>query len=173
MKRVIYLFLLCFLVSSMFAGCKPKAQSEDVPRIPDINWEEKIHEETIFQETAIDKAMADAVTIKVSDVTEDTVSVIVTAPDIGDEIIAWYDSIPENDFSETAMETELIRLISESKPEEATLTLNYVYKPTEEVIINYTNAYYNEIYCGIAAFYDYAMAGLYEEVIEMGDGNAE
>lgn len=171
MKRTVYFLFVCLLICSIFSGCS--RQEKGASLIPDIDWEAKIHEETIFQETAIDKAIADAVTLKVTDVTEEVITVKITAPDIGDEIIAWYDSVPENEFSEAAMETEIIRLIGEGQAEETDLTLNYVYKPTEEVIINYTNAYYNEIYCGIAAFYDYAMAGLYEEVIEMGDGNAE
>ena len=169
MKRILSILFACLFLCSLLAGCKTKEQSEDGPHIPDIDWEAKISDETIFQETAIDQAIANAVTIKVTDVTEESVTVNITAPDVGDEIIAWYDNVPEGEFSEAAMEAELVRLIENGQTEETELILNYVYKPTEEVIIDYTNAYYNEIYCGIAAFYDYAMAGLYEEVIEMGE----
>ena len=117
--------------------------------------------------------MADAIKIKVKDVTEEHIVVKVFAPDIGDEIIAWYDAVPDDQFSLSVMEEEIVRLIKDAKAEETEFTLGYARKAEGDVAIEYSSTYYAAIYCGLGTFYDYALSGLYNEVIEMGEAASE
>lgn len=158
MKRKTYIILALVLLLVLGAGC---AKEEN------FDWEGKIGADFFAGGSEIEKAIAEAVTYEVEQ-KEEVLLVTVKAPDICDGLLEWMEQVPDEEFTETAMEEELFRLLKESKAEKNTHELDYAIEG-EVGQISYSAEFTDAMSCGLNRFY----AEVTQRILEEMGGNVE
>lgn len=148
MKKRSRLAITAIVIAILFqVGCSKDVQEN----IMVTNWEQIICTDFFSGDTTIEKAMAESVSYEVKQ-EEEQVVVTVNAPDICDELLNWMESVSDEEFTEAAMEQEILRLLKESKKTEVTYTLNCSGEG-ETAEIAYTSEFGEAMTCGLTRFY--------------------
>lgn len=157
MKQKTYLIFVLVLMLILSAGC---AKEEA------FDWEGKIKTDIFNGDSEIEKAITEAVTYEVEQ-KEEALLVTVKAPDICDGLLEWMEQVPDEEFTETAMEQEILRLLKESKAEKNTYELDYAIEG-EVGQISYSAEFIDAMSCGLNRFY----AEVTRRILEEMGGNA-
>lgn len=96
-----------------------RSQPEDEPNdrvaAEKTDWIAMLQEELYSEDSALTRAMSKAVTLKLVDESETSITVQVTAPDVSDAALAWFTSVSEEDYSDQALEDTLLELLEGEK----------------------------------------------------------
>ena len=164
MKKRSLLFMITIVIAVLIqAGCSKNEPANLVA----TDWEQIIRTDFFSGETPMEKAMAESVSFKVKQDGEQ-IAVTVTAPDICDNLLNWMDAVSDDEFTESAMEQEILRLLKESKKTEVTYTLNCSGEG-ESAEIAYTSEFGEAMTCGLTRFY----AEVTQRILEEMEGNVE
>mgnify|MGYP003290513940 CR=1 FL=1 len=158
MKQKTYVILALILLLILSAGC---AKEET------FDWEGKIKTDFFDGDSEIEKAIAEAVTVEVEQ-KDEMLHVTVKAPDICDGLLEWMEQVPDEEFTETAIEQEILRLLKESKDEKNIYELDYAIEG-EVGQINYSAEFTDAMSCGLNRFY----AEVTQRILEEMGGNVE
>ena len=156
-KKALIIVLVLLMVFS--AGC---AKEE-----PAFAWESKIKTDFFAGDSEMEKAITAAVSFEVEQ-EEDKLLVTVKAPDICDGLLEWMEQVSDEDFTETAMEQEILRLLKESKAEKNTYELDYTIEG-EVGQISYSAEFTDAVSCGLNRFY----AEVTQRILDEMGGNVE
>ena len=156
-KKALIIVLVLLMVFS--AGC---AKEE-----PAFDWESKIKTDFFAGDSEMEKAITAAVSFEVEQ-EEDKLLVTVKAPDICDGLLEWMEQVSDEDFTETAMEQEILRLLKESKAEKNTYELDYTIEG-EVGQISYSAEFTDAVSCGLNRFY----AEVSQRILDEMGGNVE
>ena len=156
-KKALIIVLVLLMVIS--AGC---AKEE-----PAFDWESKIKTDFFAGDSEMEKAITAAVSFEVEQ-EEDKLLVTVKAPDICDGLLEWMEQVSDEDFTETAMEQEILRLLKESKAEKNTYELDYTIEG-EVGQISYSAEFTDAVSCGLNRFY----AEVTQRILDEMGGNVE
>jgi flagellar basal body-associated protein FliL len=112
----ILLILAALIIGGVVLGIFLYAnQQEDEPSEPaaaeKTDWIAILREELYSEDTPLTQAMADAVTLKLVDESETSITVEVTAPDVSDAALEWFEAVSEDDYSDQALEDTLLELL--------------------------------------------------------------
>lgn len=154
-KKFRFVFLFAAILLIVF-GCGTK-------QLIPFSWTEHIRWECMSGETAVEKAQAEVVILKAKKKSEGVLAVTIKAPDIYEGLMEWLNTVPEEDFTDENLETEIIKLLSEADPSENTVELSYT-KSKEGVKIAYTQEFANLISCGMVRFYNDCMLNAITEL---------
>ena len=155
-KALIIVLVLLMIVS---AGC---AKDE-----PAFDWESKIKADFFAGDSEMEKAITAAVSFEVEQ-EEDKLLVTVKAPDICDGLLEWMEQVSDEDFTESAMELEILRLLKESKVENNTYELDFALEG-EMGQISYSAEFTDAMSCGLNRFY----AEVTQRILDEMGGNVE
>ena len=122
------------------------------------NWESQLREESLSGSTDLEKALCSSVSLKVDRVGTDTLEITVSAPNISAGLTQWMDQIPEEDFTEAALNGQILHLLDVTAPTSTKVSLPYTIGDDGARQIVYTDAYIQLISCGLKEFYDNMMA---------------
>lgn len=75
------------------------------------DWIAMIREELYCEDTALTRAIADAVTLTLVSESDTGITVEVTAPDVSDAALEWFLNVSEEDYSDQALEDTLLELL--------------------------------------------------------------
>ena len=156
-KKVLIIVLVLLMVFS--AGC---AKDESA-----FDWESKIKADFFAGDSEMEKVITAAVSFEVEQ-EEDKLLVTVKAPDICDGLLEWMEQVSDEDFTETAMEQVILRLLKESKAEKNTYELDYVIDG-EVGRISYSAEFTDAMSCGLNRFY----AEVTQRILDEMGGNVE
>ena len=156
-KKALIIVLVLLMVFS--AGC---AKDESA-----FDWESKIKADFFAGDSEMEKAITAAVSFEVEQ-EEDKLLVTVKAPDICDGLLEWMEQVSDEDFTETAMEQEILRLLKESKAEKNTYELDYTIEG-EVGQISYSAEFTDAMSCGLNRFY----AEVTQRILDEMGGNVE
>lgn len=135
MKKIVT-FLLIFLLFS--AGCS-KTSTTDYLAV--------IRKDLFSEESLLNKAMDEAVELTLDKAEADRITVSVTAPDVCDGALAWFDGIEDAAYTDEALDAQLIALLK-GEPQKQTFTLEL---RGEEIL--YTGEFLDAASCGVRNFY--------------------
>ena len=156
-KKALIIVLVLLMVFS--AGC---AKDE-----PAFDWESKIKADFFAGDSEMEKAITAAVSFEVEQ-EEDKLLVTVKAPDICDGLLEWMEQVSDEDFTETAMEQVILRLLKESKAEKNIYELDYAIEG-EVGQISYSAEFTDAMSCGLNRFY----AEVTQRILDEMGGNVE
>lgn len=150
------IWAILLLVIFVLTGCGT--------RQPDsVSWNEVVRMQCMNGETEIEKALAKVVSLDAEEKSNDVLLITINAPDIYDDLIDWMNNVSEEDFSEKALESEILKLLSETKPTKNIVELSYT-GSEEDVKISYTHEFANLISCGMVRFYNDTMSNAINEL---------
>ena len=135
MKRLLIFFVIFLLLA---AGCS-KASAPD--------YLATIRKELLEGESSLNKAMDEAVELTLDKAEADRITVSVTAPDVCDGALAWFDGIEDAAYTDEALDAQLIALLK-GEPQKKTFTLEL---RGEEIL--YTGEFLDAASCGVRNFY--------------------
>lgn len=156
MKKCTLFFAVVLILAVLFqAGCSKKDQTG-------TDWEQIIRTDFFSGDSGLEQAMAEAVSVKVRQDGE-VLTVTVKAPDICDDLLSWMESVSDAEFTESAMEEEILRLL---KKTDKTVG-DYVMGCSEEdgtAQIAYTAEFGEAVSCGLTRFYAEVTERILEEM---------
>ena len=149
--------LALILAVLLLAGCSGrKGKSTE----NDTDYLAVIRQDLYGQDTELGRVMERVVGLKIDKVEGDRITVTVTAPDVCDEILSWFEGVSDEDFTEEALNQKLLSLL-EGKKISAQFTLEL-----QDGNILYTNDFLNAASCGVRRFYTALEVMLMEEMEE-------
>lgn len=157
-KHSLFLIIALAFVLLFQAGCSKSEQANTT------NWEQMIRTDFFSGESNVEKEIAKVVSIKVKQ-DGDQLFVTAKAPNICDRLLNWMDSVSDEDFTEVAMEEEILHLLKESEK----VATDYVLICSgegETANIVYTSEFGEALTCGLTQFYAKVTQQVQEE---MGD----
>lgn len=160
-KRSLFLIIICTIILLLQTGCSKEDQ------VNSTDWDQIIHTDFFSGDSTIERAIAESVSFKVKQEGEQ-VAVTVNAPDICVELLNWMEFVSDEEFTEAAMEQEILRLLKESKKTETTYTLNCSGEG-ETAEIAYTSEFGEAMTCGLTRFY----AEVTQRILGEMEGNVE
>lgn len=114
------------------------------------DWAATLLADAFTAGTPIGNAGLEKVQLQVESVTDSTVTLTITAPNIADSLWQWYAAQkPE----EAALEAKILSLLSDTPPTTETFTLNYRVGSDGVPKADYTAAYGSAVSCGLTDFY--------------------
>lgn len=156
-KKSLIIVLVLLMVFS--AGC---AKEE-----PAFDWESKIKTDFFDGDSKMEKAIDTVVSFEVKQ-EDDNLLVTVKAPDICDGLLGWMEQVSDEEFTEVAMEQEILRLLKDTAAEKNIYELNYVIEG-EVGLISYTAEFTDAMSCGLNRFY----AEVTQRILDEMGGNVE
>lgn len=156
MKKKTYLIIALALLI-VITGCAKQVT---------FDWEAKIKADFFTGDSEIEKVITAAVNFEVKQ--EDVLIVTVTAPDICDNLMEWMEQVSDEEFTEVAMEQEILRLLKDTAAEKNIYELNYVIEG-ELGQISYTAEFTDAMSCGLNRFY----AEVTQRILDEMGGNVE
>lgn len=159
MKKIksIQIFILCcvFIIFSIFlcAGCS---------REDKIAWKEIIYTEYFSEDSVVENALKESVSIDVKQ-TDERLNIKISAPYICEELLAWLDTVKEEEFTEENMETKILELLKETKKRESVCELEFSIQE-EDVKIYYSAEFSDLMSCGLNHFYAQLNYRIQEEI---------
>lgn len=112
-------------------------------------WEDRITSQVFNPSSELERKIADKVSISVKSVTEDAVTLTASAPDICDELTAWFDTVSDEDYSDDALEKEACALLEKTDVSEKEFTLQI----GDDGEAEYSTEFVEYIGCGMFQFY--------------------
>ncbi len=150
---------VALILAITLAGCgsRPIEKASVQPAASASDWEEQLRAESLSGSTDLEKQLCASVTVKVDQVDTDALQITVSAPNIADGLMQWMKQIPDEAFTEAALNEEMLRLLANTKPTDTSVRLPYTIEEDGTRKITYTEAYIRLISCGIKDFYDAMM----------------
>lgn len=144
-KHIPVILVVLLSVLLLHAGCSNDDQSNST------DWVQIIRADFLSGKSIIEEAIAEVVSVDVKQ-EESQITVTVTAPDICDELLNWLDYVTDDEFTETAMEEEILRLLKDSEKIETEYLLSCSGEG-ETAEISYTSEFGEAMTCGLTRFY--------------------
>ena len=141
-KKALIVVLVLLLI--LGAGCAKKEESA-------FDWESKIKTDYFDGDSEIEKAIDASVIFEVKQ-ENDKLLVTVKAPDICDGLLEWMEQVSDEEFTEAAMEQEILRLLKDTAAEKNTYELSYVIDG-EVGQVSYSAEFTDAMSCGLNRFY--------------------
>lgn len=161
MKKII----ICCLIIIGICGCIGivlRVTTTDDNR-KDIFYNQVL-EDTFNNNTKMQEVVMNEVEVIVTNVEEKRIEVLVEAPNICEELIAWITTYDGN-ISEKVFADMVSDLIKETP--RTVSSYEFEYEDSDQLEIYYTNEYMNAVSCGLEEFYNYAM---YQVIQDMKEG---
>ena len=155
-KRSLFLIIILTVILLLQTGCSKEDQTNSA------DWEKIIQTDFFSGDSAVEQAIAEAVSIKVKQI-EDQLTVTIKAPDICEGLLNWMESVSDEDFTEAAMEQEILRLLKDADKVE----VDYVMGCSGEgdtAEIAYTSEFGEAMSCGLTRFYAEVTQRILEEM---------
>ncbi len=111
MKNFILGMMCCLLLFSLVA-CKNSSSPSAPTQAVLTNPVEHIRSDLLPENTELDRAVADAVTVTVTEQTPDSVTVVVNAPNVTENMLQWLDTADLDALTDEAMQQQLINALS-------------------------------------------------------------
>ena len=108
--------------------------------------------------TPIGDAGLAAVQLTVDEITGDSLTITVTAPQVAEELWQWYQQGDGTD-----PEAKILEMLK-CAPESQTLTLSYKVRTDGTPAVDYTSAFASAVTCGLSDFYDLVQADMVREM---------
>lgn len=156
-KKALIIVLVLLMVFS--AGC---AKEE-----PAFDWESKIKTDFFDGDSEMEKTIDTVVSFEVKQ-EDDELLVTVKAPDICDGLLGWMEQVSDEEFTEAAMEQEILRLLKDTAAEKNTYELDYAIEG-EVGQISYSAEFTDAMSCGLNRFY----AEVTQRILDEMGGNVE
>lgn len=160
-------FAVLLLMCLFFAGCSRQGAGSGEPAFDykHYDWLTHLKKEAFSEEGSMSTAVADAIKLQVTGTGENAITVTVTAPNITQALLDWYDA--QEIFSGEALESQIAALLK-GEATEQTFTLPYSLSG-DIPVITYPDGYADALSCGLSAFYDI----LYARILEQMGGAAQ
>lgn len=118
-KVLLVLFAAILILAAAVFGIylhmnRPEAEPDDAAA-EKTDWIALLREELYSEDTALTRAMAKAVTLKLIDESETAITVQVTGPDVSDAALAWFRNVSEEEYTDQALEDTLLELLEGEK----------------------------------------------------------
>lgn len=120
-------------------------------KLSTIDWIQQIRNDLLSGETKIEQAVAETVQISAKE-HDGQLQVTVRAPDICNDLLDWMENVSDDEFTEQALEGEILRLIETTELTESTYILEYA-KDEGTIIISYSREIGDAVSCGLVKFY--------------------
>lgn len=157
-KKALIIVLVLLLILGV--GCAKKEEQA-------FDWESKIKIDFFDGDSELEKAVDAAVTFEVKQ-EDDQLLVTVKAPDVCEGLLEWMEQVSDEEFTEVAMEQEILRLLKDTAAEKNIYELNYVIEG-EVGQISYTAEFTDAMSCGLNRFY----AEVTQRILDEMGGNVE
>lgn len=155
MRRLIPLLLALLLLTG--CGGKDPGTSHSPPSgIPDYIG--LIRADLLSGDTELTRAMDKALSFTLDEVSDASITVTVTAPDVCQALLDWFDAVSDADYSDEALAQQMLTLL-EGKP----LSRQYTLELRDGAPV-YTDGFLNAVSCGTRQFYTALTARLMEEM---------
>jgi len=147
--------LLCLTLLLSFTGCGVKPSEQ----VTETDWITVIRADLYGEDSALSRAMDKAVELKLTGADGDTVTVEVTAPDVSGEVLEWFLSVSEEEYSDAALESLLLKLLKGD-----TTTAVYELPIGSDGKPRYTDPFLDAASCGVRKFYSALTAMFMDEM---------
>lgn len=124
-----------------------------------IDWIATLREDLYSEDSALTRAMAEAVTLKLVGVNEESITVEVTCPDVYEGAMQWFMNVSDENYSDQALEDALLELL---KGETSTTTFELPFDAEGSPYC--TDAFLDAASGGVRKFYTALTAMLIEEM---------
>lgn len=172
MKRIVALALALLLV---LAGCGRQGQDTPDAFMPEdteapsqapeqVDYLAIMRRELFNRDTPLNAAMAEVVELTLDSVGEGSITVTVTAPDVCEGTLAWFEAVSEEDYSDEALDQQMMTLLEGERQ-----TRQFVLEVQAETIV-YTDEFLDAASCGVRQFYTALTVMLMEEMEASVDG---
>lgn len=138
--------ILMLVIVFLMTACNT---SETTDNSISFEWDTVIRNDLLSGETKLERMVAEKVEIQVTP-SNGILDITISAPDICDELLAWMNAIDDADFTEEALETEIIRLLDTVVPTITDFSLPYTQE--ESVAIEYSQEFTDVLSCGLSRF---------------------
>lgn len=138
--------ILMLVIVFLMTAC---STSETTDNSISFEWDTVIRNDLLSGETKLERMVAEKVEIQVTP-SNGILDITISAPDICDELLAWMNAIDDADFTEEALETEIIRLLDTVVPTITDFSLPYTQE--ESVAIEYSQEFTDVLSCGLSRF---------------------
>jgi len=138
--------ILMLVIVFLMTAC---STSETTDNSISFEWDTVIRNDLLSGETKLERMVAEKVEIQVTP-SNGILDITISAPDICDELLAWMNAIDDADFTEEALETEIIRLLDTVVPTITDFSLPYTQE--ESVAIEYSQDFTDVLSCGLSRF---------------------
>lgn len=142
--RVVVLFLVVALLTT---ACNVTETTDEETT---VDWCAVIRNDLLSGKTTLEKVVAEKVDIQAV-FSDDILEITVSSPEICDELLLWMNTVDDIDFSVEALETEILRLLDTSPSVTVTFYLTFR-QENEEIIIDYTQEFFDALSCGLSRF---------------------
>lgn len=171
-KKCLCLLLASVLACACLSGCfllkgkkpaphKPSGGSSYKPTVtaaptadpadalPQVDWEAVIRADLYGQDSPLSRAMGEAVTLSAAQTEVGVITVTVTAPDVSDGAMEWFLAVSEADYTDAALEAQLLALLADTPAQTASFTLAVDANGRPA----YTDSFLTAASCGVRTFY--------------------
>ena len=155
-----FLAILLILPVLCICGCRKSDDFADYVDIDQPDYLGQIREDLFAEDTVLAQTMNETVAFYLDEVTEQTITVTVVAPDVCDEAISWFQAVSEEEYTDHALEEKLIELMAGEMMESQFILDIYA----EEII--YTDEFLDAASCGVRDFYGKLTAMVIAEMEE-------
>ena len=124
------------------------------------DWQTLLLADAFNPGTPIGDAGLAAVQLTVDEITQDSLTITVTAPQVAQELWQWYQQEDGAD-----LEAKILELLK-GQPKAITLTLSYRVRTDGTPVVDYTGAFASAVTCGLSDFYDLVQADMVQEMEE-------
>lgn len=153
MRKFILLLLSGLLFLFTLTGCNAGDSEENK-----IDYISIIRAEVFDSDSELTKKMSEKVKLKLDSVTENSILITVTAPDVSSDAIEWFNLISDEEYSDEALNNKLIELMS-GKAE----SVQYELRVNGETV-KYTDEFLDAVSCGVRDFYGTLTAMFIQEM---------
>ena len=151
-----YTLILIVVLALLLCACSGADTTVTDPATPD--YIQIIRGELFDEDTALNQALSDAVSITLDRFDETSITVTVKAPNITEPLLAWFDGVSDAQYSDDALNAQMLTLLKqETQVTQFTLSV-------QDGEILYTDAFLNNTSCGIREFYAVLTARFMEEM---------
>lgn len=164
-RKCVSIFGLVFLLLLIliFYYFKVERDQIEITKSEKMNIQNQLLDESFGNGTKLEECILEEVSISVDEVRTGTVTVIVEAPNISQDLIDWL-SNSQDDLTDEQIEEKILSLLHQS--EKITGAYELSCDDIDEANIRYTEEYLNAVSCGLYEFYSYAMNQLMLEMLE-------
>lgn len=140
----------------------PRKQELPAPTVTEkTDWVSMLREEIYTEDSDLSRAMEEAVKMKLVSENDSGITIEVTAPDVSDKALEWFQSVSEAEYSDAALEALLIELV-----EGESYTASYLLPFDAQGMPYITGEFLDAASCGTRTFYSALTAMFIEEMEE-------
>ena len=156
MRKLTALVLAVLLLALTACGGKDSTPAPQPSQGPD--YITLIRSDLLGENSDLTRAMDEALTFTLDEVTDTAVTVTVTGPDICQELLAWFDTVSDEDYSDEALSRQMLALM-----EGETQSRQFILELREGNLV-YSDDFLNAASCGLRQFYTALTTQLMEEM---------